>query len=144
MKKFAAAAFILFATAARADERTIDVNITGFENNNGHALVTLVNTAEQFDGKAKALLDQKVVIEKNAIKVRFENIVPGEYAIVVVHDENDNGKLDMNFVGIPKEAFGFSNNPVIRRGPPKYEEAKFPVAKTNLALDVKVAMLKLF
>ncbi len=44
------------------------------------------------------------------VTVVFENLAPGEYGISVVHDENENGDLDKNFVGIPKEGFAFGNN----------------------------------
>ena len=49
----------------------------------------------------------------------------GSYAISTYHDENDNDKLDKNIVGIPKEAYGFSNDATGFMGPPKWEDAKF-------------------
>ncbi len=41
----------------------------------------------------------------------MENLPPGDYGVVTIHDENKNRKLDRNFIGIPKEGFGFANNP---------------------------------
>jgi uncharacterized protein (DUF2141 family) len=68
-----------------------------------------------------------------AIKVRdrqarcdFEDIAPGTYALAVVHDENMNGKLDTNFLGIPKEGYGFSNNVKGLLGAPSFSAASFP------------------
>ena len=59
----------------------------------------------------------KTPVEKRVIKstgkdvtVVFENLQPGDYALSVIHDENDNGELDSNALGIPKEGFGFGNN----------------------------------
>jgi uncharacterized protein (DUF2141 family) len=50
----------------------------------------------------------------------------GNYALAVIHDANANGRLD-TFAGIPREGFGFSRNPPIRFGPPKFEEARFAI-----------------
>ena len=50
----------------------------------------------------------------------------GDYAVAVIHDENGNARLD-TFAGIPREGFGFSRNPVIRFGPPRFAAARFAV-----------------
>ena len=60
-------------------------------------------------------------------RLRFDGVAPGRYAISVIHDENGNGKLD-TFLGVPREGFGFSRNPRIRMGPPRFDEVEFPVA----------------
>ena len=59
--------------------------------------------------------------------VRFEGLPHGGYAVAVIHDENGNAKLD-TFAGIPKEGFGFSRNPAIRFGPPRFAAARFALA----------------
>ncbi len=56
--------------------------------------------------------------------VRFGALPRGDYAVAVIHDENGNKKLD-TFAGIPKEGFGFSRNPTIRFGPPRFAAARF-------------------
>lgn len=56
--------------------------------------------------------------------VRFDALPLGRYGVAVIHDENANGKLD-TFAGIPREGFGFSRNPAIRFGPPKFESVRF-------------------
>ena len=63
---------------------------------------------------------------------------PGSYAVSVYHDQNDNGKLDRNFIGIPKEPVGTSNNPKVKFGKPKYEQAKFKVAEQGVDIMVKI------
>lgn len=57
----------------------------------------------------------------------FPALPLGDYAVAVIHDENGNRKLD-TFAGIPKEGFGFSRNPAIRFGPPRFEAARFELA----------------
>ncbi|GAA4003290.1 DUF2141 domain-containing protein [Sphingomonas humi] len=61
----------------------------------------------------------------------------GTYALLVVHDENRNGKLDMMF-GIPREGFGFSNNPAMKPRAPKWEEIRFTMPATATVQQVRV------
>lgn len=60
-------------------------------------------------------------------RVRFEGLAQGTYAVAVIHDENGNHRLD-TFAGIPREGFGFSRNPGIGFGPPRFAAARFAVA----------------
>ena len=60
----------------------------------------------------------------------------GEYAISVFYDRNGNGKLDTNFIGIPKEPIAISNNAKMKFGPPKYKEAKFQLELEPLLLQI--------
>ena len=66
------------------------------------------------------------------VQVSFENISPGDYAISVMHDANENNELDSNAFGIPKEGFGFSNDVMGMFGPPSFEKAKFKFTGDNI------------
>lgn len=68
--------------------------------------------------------------------VIFENIEPGEYAIICFHDKNDNDKMDFQENGMPLEDYGASNN-IMSFGPPKYDDAKFTVADEDLSIEIK-------
>ena len=70
-------------------------------------------------------------------RVTFEGVPFGTYALKVFHDENDNGKLDTNFVGMPKEAFGFSNDAMGRFGPPDFDAASFELGQPELLLEIR-------
>lgn len=61
----------------------------------------------------------------------------GVYAIKVLVDNNDNGKIDLNFFGIPKEQFGFSNNVLGILGVPKFEKASFKLS-SNKKIEIKL------
>lgn len=61
----------------------------------------------------------------------------GVYAIKVLVDNNDNGKIDLNFFGIPKEQFGFSNNVLGILGVPKFEKASFKL-NSNKKIEIKL------
>lgn len=69
--------------------------------------------------------------------LRFDGLPLGNYAVAVIHDENNNAKLD-TFAGIPREGFGFSRNPAIRFGPPRFAAARFTV--TSDANQQQIAM----
>ena len=71
------------------------------------------------------------------VTTSFE-VEPGEYAISVHHDDNDNGKMDTNFIGIPKEPTGLSNGAVPKFGPPKYKDAAFRVGDEDLEMPIKL------
>lgn len=66
----------------------------------------------------------------------FEDIAPGSYALAVVHDENMNGKLDVNWLGIPVEGYGFSNDASALLGAPSFAAASFPYDGENLEMTV--------
>lgn len=76
------------------------------------------------DGPEKSFLQGSLPATKALEGVTLK-LPDGIYAVSVIHDENDNGKLDTNILGIPKEGFGFSNNPRIFFGPPSFEKASF-------------------
>lgn len=59
--------------------------------------------------------------------IRFGGLPRGDYAVAVIHDENGNKKLD-TFAGIPREGYGFSRNPAVTFGPPRFAAARFTVA----------------
>lgn len=68
----------------------------------------------------------------------FTNLPEGVYAVSVFHDENMNQKLDKNFMGIPKEGYGASNNPKKKMGPPDFEETKFQLSGQAQSLEIKL------
>ena len=70
------------------------------------------------------------------------NLTEGDYAICLFLVENNNGKLDTNFLGIPKERFGFSRNPRIIAGPPSYQDCEIQVSSERKSFDIR--LLKLF
>jgi uncharacterized protein (DUF2141 family) len=65
-----------------------------------------------------------VKVSGTEVKVTFEDLPAGEYAVSIIHDENENGDLDSNAFGIPKEGFAFGNNAMGTFGPPSFDKAK--------------------
>ena len=108
-----------------AQEETVDltIQINGLNSDKGTLLIALYNKKENF--LKKAFKGNIIKIKDKKSEVTFQKLPKGEYAVSFVHDENDNKKMDSNFLGIPKEDYGCSNNARGFMGPPKYDDAKF-------------------
>lgn len=120
--------FLAISAMATA-QVAIKVDIVGLKNNKGQVLIGLYNSENHF---LKKVYKGNVALIKNAkATFTFENLPAGEYAISVFHDENSNGKLDTNFMGIPKEAYAASNDAKGFMGPPKYKDAKFQATQNK-------------
>ncbi|WP_299892124.1 DUF2141 domain-containing protein [uncultured Lacinutrix sp.] len=129
--------FTLFTILGFSQEKkgqTITVTIDNVKSNTGAVLLGLHDSTTFM--KTDALQAAKSKIENNKITVTFKNVKPGEYAIIAVHDENENGKMDYESHGMPLESYGVSNNP-LSYGPPQYNEAKFNLANKDLNLNIR-------
>jgi uncharacterized protein (DUF2141 family) len=95
----------------------------------GRIAVALFNNEKDFT--SKRLQGRIAQAKTGEVQVAFENLVPGDYAISVMHDANENDELDSNAFGIPKEGFGFSNDVMGMFGPPSFNKAKFSFTGEN-------------
>ncbi len=86
----------------------------------------------------KVVLRVRAHAHKGEISFCIPLTRPGDYAVAVYHDKNGNKKFDKNFLGIPKERFGMSNNPRFGTRAPKYEEAVFTVPETGKEILIKL------
>jgi len=138
-KYYFAVAIFLSTNAFAGNTGVIEVDVTGLKHDKGKLNIRLHDNATSFPGKpAKSVKGVSVKIENRQAHARFEDVTYGEYAIAVYHDENNNGELDTNFIGIPSEAVGASNNAKGRFGPPKFKDARFVVNKplTNQSISM--------
>lgn len=142
---FAALLFLLLwvpfrsLSAQNADTGTLTVRVTGARNNKGKIGVTLFQNAQGFpDDTSKAFRQQSVEIDSKTMSAQltFKDLPQGTYAVSVLHDENGNGKMDKNFVGIPKEGYGASNNPKKKRRAPTFHESKFSLNSTEQTIEI--------
>ncbi len=122
-------------TNAQEETFNLTVNIAGLNSNKGTLMIGVYNKKEDFLNKQfRGGLSK---IENNTAVIVFKNLPKGEYAVSFVHDENDNKKMDTNFLGIPKEDYGCSNNATGFMGPPKYDDAKFQLLE-NKSIEIKI------
>jgi len=110
-------------------KHTLTIIFSGMKSNKGVVFVGLHNEEATF---LKERFREGVVnVSNKEAVVIFENLPEGEYAVSAFHDENDNKELDTNFIGIPKEPIGISNDAKGFMGPPKYDDAKFLVSENK-------------
>jgi len=117
---------------------TLTVLVDGFKSDKGNATIALCNSIEGCKGDGKAFMWKRVLINSGKAEHAFKDLPFGEYAVKVYHDENGNNKLDKNLFGIPKEAYGISNNARGTFGPPDYKKALFILDKTDMTVRVTV------
>lgn len=142
MAWFAMLMFVNLPAAAFAQSPCpgIHVKILNIRNSTGTVDCALfespVGFPREFLRSARNVLVLK--IQEAQARCDFENIPPGTYAIAVIHDENMNGKLDTNWLGVPKEGYGFSNTAKDVAGAPSFSAASFPYDGQNLDLTISL------
>jgi len=114
----------------------IEVTIEGITKENGKMIIALFDNRQDFNITPIKYFNEPVN-GKNSITVTFPDVPYNSYAISVYQDLNDNGKLEKNFLGIPTEPYGFSNNPKIITGP-SYEKSIFSLKKKTLQLNIQL------
>jgi uncharacterized protein (DUF2141 family) len=128
----------VIVTAQNPNSKMMDitVNIENLNSNEGKLLVGLYNTEADF--LKNRYKDAVISIKNNKATLVFEDVPVGIYAVSFVHDENNNGKMDTNFMGIPKEDYGCSNNAKGTFGPPKWKDAKFELKDENKLITISL------
>lgn len=133
--------FAVFGTETFAQNIRATLEISNIPLKDGTLMIAWYDNPDDF-GKGetgKMIYSQKVSIKtQSASTILLDNTKVGEYAIKLFFDENGNGKIDTNFMGIPKEAYGFSNNvyPAMRGA--NYEEAKFRFSAQNTVIKIRM------
>ena len=99
--------------AGAGEPASLTISVSGIRNTNGALLACVFKDKAGFPTcqKSKTAIRQRLKIGGSAMVVRFVGLPPGAYAVTVQHDEDGDGKLKTNFIGIPKEGVGISNNP---------------------------------
>ena len=132
----------LLAQSGVARENVLRVKIDGLRNARGQVVCALFSSARDFPKKAeKAVAHATSEIAHGQATCEFQSIAFGTYAVSVFHDENSNGKLDTNFIGIPREGVGASNNAKGRLGPPKFAAAAFQYSGGLMSLKITMIYL---
>ncbi len=115
---------------------TLNVTVRGLRSTEGGLIAFLYDSEDSFPKDFDQALQKKrrSSLSATSATLRFKNLDPGTYALVVVHDENGNGEMDKNMLGFPKEGVGASN---VKKGRPKWSRAKFTIEQRG---DVTVSM----
>lgn len=117
------------ASAAGDASATVTVSVGPLRNLRGSVACRLFKTGEGFPRTTKGTVTVRVKVSGTMTPCTFERLPPGTYAVMVHHDENDNRKVDKNFLGVPLEGYGASNNHVPALSAPSWDDSKFTVER---------------
>lgn len=124
----------IFCTKA---QNQLSVKVTGIKELKGNVEICLYKEGNGFMNRNKAESCIWMEAESDDLIYTFQSLDLGKYAVIVIHDLNNNKTLDTNFLRIPNEPYGFSNNPSTTFGPPDFEGASFEVSQ-DLEIEVKL------
>jgi len=135
LAKLTLSSFLLSA-AVCAHAANIKLEISNIQVTEGMVMVAVYDTEANYNGGEPVAISQ-IPVNSKKLSIDFSELAEGDYAIKLFHDENNNGKLDTNLVGMPVEGYGFSNN-AGRFGPASYTDARFAVnGSTELTIVLR-------
>lgn len=131
---FLSALVLLSFQAMAQSEKTVSLTLEFEvkENDKGSILCGIYKSAENFMDTEKTFRAGSAEFKDNKAKIIIKNLPQGFYGFSYYHDVNANGELDTNFVGVPKEPYGFSNGEKGSFGPPSFDDAKFKVQNDTI------------
>ena len=116
----------------------LTVTVTGLPDDRGVVQAALYDSSASFGKYGAAVSTVSVAPNHGAARFTIGRLRPGRYALMVFHDATGSGRLETNFLGIPTEAYGFSNGARGRFGPPGFDQASFEVPEPGLAVSVRL------
>jgi len=126
---------LLSPALALAESSSVRVVVTGLSPATGPVEISLFDAAESF--MVEPYLQQSGTADENgSFETEFVSLPDGEYAVVVAHDANDNGKLDSGFLGFGGESYGYSNNARSWFGRPDFEDVKIAVDQPGILVEI--------
>jgi uncharacterized protein (DUF2141 family) len=124
------------------------LTVRGIRSDDGEILIALYDSAGGFksaiaNAATRGLMPDSGRLIGTAIRAKrgtqstvFTQLPPGRYAIIVIHDENDNGRLDENALGVPREGYGFGNDAQGFLGAASFDAASIAVGDTDVSTSI--------
>jgi len=135
------ASFIPFSVPAQPTAK-LTVVIEGLRDKSGQVCLRVYSGEQGFPASAKGVVQSGCTkVTGKSVTKDFYGLKPGTYAVALYADKNSDSKLNTNFLGIPSEGFGISNNPKAKTRAPKFTEASFDFSQNK---TIKIAMQYLF
>ncbi len=141
----------LATTAGAAEQKqatanNFDLTVSGIKGSKGNIMIAVYNSKKTWlgDKEADVFTSAKVVVREHIQDGKIQtglSLPPGEYAVSVFHDQDGDEKMRTNFIGIPKDPMGLSNNAKAKFGPPKYKDARFQISEKTLAMDIELGKI---
>ncbi len=130
MKKITLALLMALTSCLCFSQRgAVILQVEGIDLKKGGELSAGIFKEENFPKVGKQLLGTEVEVTGSKMEIRINNVPEGWYGVAVFQDIDKNKDLKTNFIGLPQEPIGFSNDARIRLGPPAFEDAQFLVQK---------------
>ena len=126
--------FILNQSSTSYD---LTINVKGFPSSKGEAYIAIYRATDDFPVFGKQFKGKTSTIAGTTSKVVFSKLPAGSYSVAVYHDKNNNKILDKNYLGIPTESYGFSNNARRTFSAPSFSEAAV-IVNTNKTINITV------
>ncbi len=115
----------------------LTIKVSNIEKIKGEIKIGVFNTGTNFLKEGHAIKNYSIKVENSTAVLTIKDLPKGEYAITMYHDQNSDNVCNRNFIGIPKEPYGFSNNIKPSMSAPKYEDCKFDLTE-NKTLHIKL------
>jgi uncharacterized protein (DUF2141 family) len=136
---FAASPILADPIGPATARNLLSVQVVGLRNDHGQVCCTLFPPSSLFPaGHDPAQRTAWAPITDRMATCEFHGLAPGVYAVVVFHDENSDGIFNRNWLGMPKEGYGFSNDAPARWRAPKFDEASFPYAGGEATIRISI------
>ena len=143
MKYYIISLALLFMTPfvykqAKTETVSITVTVEDIRSNSGSVGIALYEEGADFPDGEPLKAESISLRGSGSVEYTFEDVPAGDYAVAVMHDENDNGDMDFNEYGMPMEGFGFSNEAMGDMGPPDFDMAAFTADEDT---DISVSLI---
>ena len=133
----ASAALLAGATAPQGVDVT--VTVTDLRNLKGVVRACITGDPRHFPNCKDGTLTKRMIVPAaTPLTFVFKDVAPGRYAIGMVHDQNNNGKMDRALLMMPKEGYGFSRDAKVVMSPPKFEAAAFDVGSEPVEQTIRM------
>ncbi len=136
MRRLAVLLVFLASSQAHAEPGVVEVTVSNVRSDGGHVLLALCDRATFL--QATCRYHARASAHPGTVVLRIAGVPPGTYAAQAFQDENDNGKIDRNLIGLPEEGIGFSNDAPMRFGPPSFDEAAFGLGPDGASIGFRL------
>ena len=123
-------------SAQQPGKADLVVTITGIDSAGGTIKIGLFNREAGFLDVSQVMRGVNQPAQQGQMSVVFEDLPAGQYAVSIIHDENQNGFLDKNILGIPKEGYGFSRNVRPFLSPPSFSATSVTLSGINMQIQI--------
>lgn len=128
---------MIYHLCLSAQSADLTLKINNIDPLEGKIMVALFNSEETYFDKEQVFADFVIAADSAEVTCTFQDLPEGTYAITVYHDEDDNGEMNRNWIGIPKEGYAFSNNFTSAFRPASFNDAAFQLQEdTTLVISM--------